>query len=1181
MRRPQAAPDADPGLDRDARPDAPADPSPSDEVFGRVDRLAAEFLGRLRCGERPTVDEYLARHPDLAPAIRELFPALVMVEDLKPDSDETIGPPAGPRSPADDRPPDRIGDYRILREVGRGGMGVVYEAEEERLGRRVALKVLAPWAVASDHLLRRFHREARSAAQLHHTNIVPVLGIGSDAGRAFYTMQFIHGVGLHQVLDEIRALEGKGGADLYPADSFAGPGDVTVVGGSARPLLRDPPPPLRRHRAHPGRVDPSAIDSGARYARGVARIGLQVAEALSHAHELGTLHRDIKPANILLDAHGDAWVTDFGLAKAVDDEDLTRTGDLVGTLRYMAPERFRGSCDARADVYGLGLTLYELLSRAPAFVEADRHALMRQIALADPPRLGSITVGVPRDLATIIHKAIEKDPGDRYRSAAALADDLRSFLDDRPIAARRAGPLERLARWSRRNPGLAALGAAVAVLLVAIAAISATSAYRLKESHAEVERRLWDAYLARARASRRSGSEGQRFDALDALSKAASLDAFVDRRGELRDEAIACLALADLRRVDVRRIPRLASRDRRLAFSPDGRRVAIGDESGAVRVLDPGQGGRPPLVMPGPGLPVVLLEFDTSGRRLAAKYQGGGSIRVRAFDLDGGAVLLDEPVPAYDAALGFDPPGRRLALGLEDGTVRIFDLDGGRPPASLPGPPEPYALRFDPAGRRIAVASTRSGRSLEVLRADGTGSVGPWSLPYGGQSLAWTPDGEGLAVGGGFRELYLLDPGDPEAPPRILPGHKGAIISVDFSHRGHLLASASWDGTVRLWHPESGEPLVVASSPEHWAVRFGPDDRTLSGSRDGESIWRWEVADGDEARGRFLDLDPDSRAYTVDLFPDGSTFASGGSVGVRIFDRGLRQVALLPAPAPASAEVLPDGRSLLTGGPSGILRWAIEPDGESIGFGPPEPFGPLRGRRVGRIRADGSGRRIAAVIVGSPPEVALFDAAPGPGTDGGLVLIQDHPRVERIDLNPDGSLLATGTWKGEGVRVWDASTGAPVAVLDVDGSAEVAFNPDGRSLLTGSGRAYVCWGVGTWEPRWRVPRREASNQPGKVAFAPDGSIVAVALTRTVARLLDARTGEALATFEPPSPDHLSELGLTRDLRFLYAKDHGGGTRRWDLRAIRGHLDATGIGWPGFPRPSPIAPADVPIPRPPD
>ncbi len=212
----------------------------------------------------------------------------------------------------------------------------------------------------------------------------------------------------------------------------------------------------------------------------MSRIGIQVAEALAHAHAQGILHRDIKPSNLLLDREGNVWVTDFGLAKATGGEDLTHTGDIIGTVRYMAPERFQGAGDARADLYALGLTLYELLALRPAYNETDRASLIRQVTQEDPPQLRRLNHRVPLDLDTIIHKAIARDPGQRYPSARALADDLQRFLDGRPILARRVSTSERLYRWSRRNPALATSFAAVVLLLLATSAGSIIAAARFR-----------------------------------------------------------------------------------------------------------------------------------------------------------------------------------------------------------------------------------------------------------------------------------------------------------------------------------------------------------------------------------------------------------------------------------------------------------------------------------------------------------------------------------------------------------------------------------------------------------------------------------------------------------------------------------------------------------------------------
>ena len=216
-------------------------------------------------------------------------------------------------------------------------------------------------------------------------------------------------------------------------------------------------------------------------------IGIQVAEALEYAHHQGTLHRDIKPSNLLLDGQGTVWVADFGLAKASDSDDLTHTGDIVGTLRYMAPERFEGRCDAGSDVYSLGLTLYELLARRPAFNKVDRAELIRQVTCEEPPRLRRLDPTVPRDLETIVHTAIEREPARRYAGAAALADDLRRFLAGRPVRARRISRAEHAWRWCRRNPAAAALVATVLALCALAVAWWTEAAHRQGRARQAVE----------------------------------------------------------------------------------------------------------------------------------------------------------------------------------------------------------------------------------------------------------------------------------------------------------------------------------------------------------------------------------------------------------------------------------------------------------------------------------------------------------------------------------------------------------------------------------------------------------------------------------------------------------------------------------------------------------------------
>ncbi len=598
-----------------------------------VESLAEEYLNRLRRGENPSVDDYVQRYPALANEIREFFPALRVVENFKPNSRDAAAQAndAAAGEPSADAPtpvPRRLGDFHILREIGRGGMGVVYEAVQESLGRPVALKVLPPQSLPDARHKKRFDREARAAARLHHTNIVPVFGVGEVDGVPYFAMQFINGPGLDQVLDELRSIRvaspktpiaatrtrvaesvsqkqaaalrvgandvtvtgvhiarsmvtgcfavqqtgdsrGMAGEDSSSAEFFLNlsptsepkpnqPPDAPASGGSASLCGDTVAEALSDTSSYalPGRDKESAAsDSLATYWHSVARIGVQVAEALQYAHDHGVLHRDIKPSNLLLDARGTVWVTDFGLAKADDQDDLTRTGDVVGTLRYMAPELFSGHADKRSDVYSLGLTLYELLALRAGFDATNRHELVRQVMHESPPRLRTLDRSIPRDLEIIVHKAIDRDRSHRYQSAHELAADLQRFLRDEPIRARRISPLARFARWCKRNKAVAALAAAIALLLVLTAVISTVAAVAFRAAERDRTGHLVVALYEKVRGARAAERMGRRFEGLKSLTEAAELLQSLDLPGDqseprllqLRNEAIACLALPDFR----------------------------------------------------------------------------------------------------------------------------------------------------------------------------------------------------------------------------------------------------------------------------------------------------------------------------------------------------------------------------------------------------------------------------------------------------------------------------------------------------------------------------------------------------------------------------------------------------------------------------------------------------------
>jgi serine/threonine protein kinase len=440
----------------------------------RVIRAVEEYLAALEAGPRPDRQQFLARQPEIAEALAGCLDGLEFLHAAAPQlSQPWRGRLAAPVPGS--QPEGPLGDFRIIREVGRGGMGVVYEAVQLSLGRRVALKVL-PFAAALDpRQLQRFQHEAQAAARLHHTHIVPVYAVGCERGVHYYAMQFIDGQTLAQVIRELRrraGLEADSPAGELASGRWAaprcGPAPSQHAAGGA-PAHPSPPGAARTVAQAAGGLsaEPSIRCPG--FFRAVARLGVQAAEALEHAHQQGVVHRDIKPANLLVDGHGHLWVADFGLARFHSEAGLTLSGDLLGTLRYMSPEQAlarRGLVDHRTDVYSLGLTLYELLTLEPACRGADRHEVLRRLEREEPCPPRGLNRAVPKDLETIVLKALAREPAGRYATAQELAEDLRRFLEDRPIRARRPTLLRRATQWSRRHR--AAVGAAALLLLLAV-----------------------------------------------------------------------------------------------------------------------------------------------------------------------------------------------------------------------------------------------------------------------------------------------------------------------------------------------------------------------------------------------------------------------------------------------------------------------------------------------------------------------------------------------------------------------------------------------------------------------------------------------------------------------------------------------------------------------------------------
>jgi serine/threonine protein kinase/tetratricopeptide (TPR) repeat protein len=498
---------------------SPSRSSPSSDGASSLSHLTAEqrerlsevldrYLAALEEDAPLSQEAILAQQPDLAPALKNYFRSLEELHDMAAG----FGGGAEPddanddhdNAQADAKGEKRVGDYELIREIGRGGMGVVYEARQISLDRRVAVKLLPFAAVLDGKQIARFKHEAQAAAQLHHPNIVPVFAIGVERGVHYYAMQFIDGQPLDRVIVDLgekyqrKQKKGAGNKGQGTGDTTRRTDAHAMHGGmanqwsafgshgieeSVEPALA----PTVEYSAHttqhegPLNAEPRTLNPGRRHQRplpsdhynNVLRLGVQAAEALHAAHEYGVVHRDIKPSNLLVEVGGKLWITDFGLARCQRDVSLTRTGDVVGTMRYMSPEQAAGQSalvDHRSDIYSLGVTLYELATLQPAFPEERGPALLRQIDSYDPPRPRQVRSEMPVDLETVILKAMARERDERYTTAAQLAADLANVLEGKPTAARPPTLLDRAGRWVRRRQRTVAV--TLATLLIAVVGLS-------------------------------------------------------------------------------------------------------------------------------------------------------------------------------------------------------------------------------------------------------------------------------------------------------------------------------------------------------------------------------------------------------------------------------------------------------------------------------------------------------------------------------------------------------------------------------------------------------------------------------------------------------------------------------------------------------------------------------------
>lgn len=1164
----------------------------SDAQSAFVTELAEEFIERYRNGEQPSLREYCDRYPHAAAEIRTVFPTIAMMERIAIADD--LGPSTP--DPKTEFTPVQLGDYRLLREIGRGGMGVVYEAEQTSLHRRVAVKILPQQFHTNERYKRRFEREAQAAAKLHHTNIVPVFGVGEHDNVPFYVMQLIPGLGFDVVLKQIWHIKNEQQAVHRDANATESNGyplerqpfsqlshsfltgsfeqidssDQSGNTNSGEAEINASASELLGNSSSTGRVFKKELS----YYHRVASLGVQINDALEYAHQQQIVHRDIKPSNLILDQRGKVWVTDFGLAKLTDQEDLTQTGDLLGTMRYMPPEALDGRADARSDVYSLGITLYEMLALKPAYDERDRGKLLKQLAGDSSPNLLKSVPEIPRDLATIIHKAIEREPSARYQSPSEFGTDLRLFLEDRPILARQANVYEQLGRWGRRNPALAALTGITAVLLITTLAIFAVGNYRLtralqkvqsnldRAESAERESRLReaDALVGKARGFRLSRREGQRIAALTAIDQAATIGRETNQPYEwfapLRNEAIAALSLPDLHVENhwpgnpkgTKEVCVSGNHLRYVRISEQGElsvRSVEGDKEIAKVKIEPGSStvalNRNGTVLAcwRATLPVRTLQF----------WKIADSECVEVFHTE-----YQDANPSHFSFIGDHDPAT-VIIAMTDGEIVVVDLDKGvviktLAPMIVASSPD---LRVHPS-KPLVVISSYSTNSV-VVRNYETGEIvvtetPPWS---GGSTAAWHPSGKQLCIGRSDAEeirFYAFDELSAKLSyERSIPFGHGHTQLV-FNPSGDRFFATGWAPGITMGNYWTGERLFGTRT-----VAFGVsggDGKVGLGlvSEEATHIGTFTVAEGKELRSIMpSSMNKENRCYDFAIHPDGRLIVINFLDAIHFFDIETgRELAFLDRQGSGPKEVMTAlsfdrNGSLYANSFAGCFRIPVKSDPNNCDhllIGPPEALPFHTGWEHVSASADGS---VVAQPMYTGYEMLEFA--------GGWIAYKDQPLrwVGRGRKYTSSSVSQDGRWVAFN-SLYDAKTGK----LEFEKQGEILkFSSNSRCLLGGGLHSHA-YEIGTW-------KEVADLGDGAVVdLTPDGkmAILIMPSTNDTFRLVEVATGRELARLQSPEQSvGISELTPDGN-QIVFQSDYR--VCIWDLRRVRQRLADIGLDW---------------------
>ncbi len=997
-----------------------------------------------------------------------------------------------------------FGDYELLEQIGRGGMGVVYKARQHSLHRSVALKMISAGELASPTAVQRFHLEAEAAAKLDHPNIVPIHEIGVHQGQHYFSMKL-------------------------------------VEGGSLEELTRRTSIPVRD----------------------AALLLVRIARAIHYAHQHGVIHRDLKPGNILIDASGAPHITDFGLAKILEhDLGVTRTAEVLGTPTYMSPEQVAGRpLTTATDVWSLGVIFYELLSGNPPFRAENTPALLRKIAESEPDRISDprstfmprrptasadsaiairkskIANVLGRDLETICLKCLEKDPERRYSSAAALADDLERCLRDEPIHARRSTITERVIMWTRRQPALAA--AVILLHLVVALGISgvvwqwrraAEASVKIGQSNEQLRRTLDQMDSIQLQRAEEYFAEDRRTDALPrwALvlrnnpSNRLAAERLMSTLSHRNWAHLACPPLEHSNRVTF------------ALFSRDGTKVVTSSADNTACVWDATTGRRlagpfiheaeiNTAVLSEDGQWVVTASKDKTariwsvrtGRSVAPPLEHSRDVSMAGFSQDGKHVFtvsgeigqlwsVSTGLPTGDAIkcagritdVRLSPDGSRLAVACTGRQAQIWDAASGLCLHYLQHTNDIVAVAFSPNGEQLVTASYDNTARVWDVR---TGQ--PAGEPFHHRARVWTaefsPDGSRIVTASGDGTAQVWDARTGRRIGRAMK-HDGEVRCALFSPEGTRVVTASWDKTVRVWDAASGERLTepLIHDDRMFFAGFFPDGTRMLTAGNGKSVLIWNVA---PRRGSVL--------TSHEIFPAPTEFSADGQL-IAVRRHSGNSELLDPYTLAKKGELLPQEAA--------ARAFAFSPNGTRI--------------------ATASGKMMARVWnahTGNPVTPPLIHG-------GGVI---------RARFSPDGKMLVTAS-EDKAVHVWSAHTGRPVIPpIRCDAQPRwVDFSPDNNRVVVAAGAPEASiWDMQTGRKVFALRHRNTVNW---AEYSPDGKQIVTASADTTAQLWNAKTGERIGTgFLHPIPVTRARFSPDGG-RLITATDRVSGAWLWDTQTGR-------------------------------